>query len=108
MKKLKGMKQRENTASLCRRPHGLFVSSDRGGKRHAGTDMESHEIDTTKIGRAMYVKGKRGPWIAVRRGNVQALRRVELILSNRCTKCHHSWSVVVDKCGETLTGPPGA
>ena len=69
MKKLKRMKQRESTASLCRRPHCLFVSSDRGGKRHAGTDMEGHEIDT-KVGRAMYVKGKRGPWIAVRRGNV--------------------------------------
>lgn len=55
MKKMRRMKQRKTTASLRRRPHGLFVSSDHGGmewKRHAGTDMGAHDIDA-KIGRAM-------------------------------------------------------
>ena len=54
MKKMRRMKQRETTASLRRRPHGLFVSSDHGvgWKRHAGTDMRAHDIDA-KIGRAM-------------------------------------------------------
>ena len=55
MKKMRGIKQRKTTASLRRRPHDLFVSSDHGGmgwKRHAGTDMGAHDIDA-KIGRAM-------------------------------------------------------